>query len=130
MEPITLFYFTERVARLREAQRIYDDVSSSYNHRQMVPLMHEIDSLLIRIQSIRLYPEFLRFVQQVEEMRNSQGAFGLVADVDRLNLEMAVDKSVDRITTEAKFLNEQLRAHNIALEVPATKPIAKGGQNE
>ncbi len=117
-EPITLFFLVERVSRLREAQRRCDDLNSEYNRRQMLPLAHEVDSLLVRANKIKLYPDFLRFVHQCETMRKAQGQFGMVADAERLKLEISVDMSVENLTSQAKFLNEQLKAHNIGLDVP------------
>ncbi len=124
-EPLTLFSFVSRVARLREAQRAVDMLASDYNRRQCIPLAHEIDVLLIRAQKIRLHPDFLRFVDQVEHMRKAQGEFGTVAEAQRLALESAVDKAIAFHTLDAKTLNARLKEHNISLSVPVAKSARK-----
>lgn len=114
-EPLTLFYFADRTARLRDAQRACDRQASAYNLRQVEPLAGEVDSLIVRAGKLGLYPEFEQLVKQVREMRQAQGQYSDVTHEELSSLEKGVDKVLGLYAEQARCLNDQLRDHNTPL---------------
>ena len=106
---LTLFEFADRVARLREVQKHYQDIQSSQSQRIALALEIEVDGICQSFGGGRVSDELRTFSSMVVLMRMHQNmALKSKSDVlaaKVLRLEADVDNVLARAVRDAKALN-------------------------
>lgn len=115
MIPLTIFGLAEYVARMREAQRNYDDIQSDQHRNAKISLELQVDALLIVTMREAAHGELRDLAQSVLSMRKMQHELNVrssVRDALCIRLEGECDRTLNAYADEVKRLNRLISMQN------------------
>ena len=132
---LTVFEFADRVSRMREAQRHYQEVQSLQAQRIMQAQEAEVDGILFHLTGHPMAPEFREFAATILVLRREQNAVrwskSPVAAARLLSVESSIDACLAELVRDAKELNALLADQDdhhdhLSLSKPIVGKLGKG----